>query len=345
MSNKNQLTSTTDNTKAFEHKAHHHCESGAVSNLFNSYGMTLSEDMVFGIGAGLYFAYVPFLKTMGAPTTTFRYLPGQIFKTASKSLGVHCDVMTYSDAQKGMSDLDQLLAMGKPVGLFTNMLHLSYLPDIFRFEFSAHNLIVYGKEGNDYLISDSIIEFPVKISAAALLKARFGKGFLGSKGRMYHVRDFNPNVALDTAIRTGIKITCRRMLNKFYPWGGITGMRRLARGIKKYPQKLSVDKVSFYLTNLVRMQEIVGTGGSGYRLIYARFLEEAASVLKESALNQLSDELRDIAMDWRLFALKAGKTAKAKPDQMPEACNVLGDMLMKLANREEDLYKKLLKIV
>lgn len=331
--------------RTFEHKTHHHCESGAVTNLFNSYGMSLSEDMIFGIGAGLYFAYVPFLKTLGAPTTTFRYLPGKIFKTASRSLGVRCEVKTYKNAEKGMAALDGLLRSGKPVGLFTNMLHLSYLPDIFRFEFSAHNLIVYGKEGNDYLVSDPIIEFPVKISGPELAKARFGKGLLGSNGRMYHVQEFDPRIALEAAVQAGITTTCRRMLSKMYPWGGLTGMRRAARDIKRYPQKLSGEKVAFYLTNLVRMQEIVGTGGSGFRLIYARFLAEAATVLQRPALQLLSEELRDIAMDWRSFALKAGKAAKSKPEQQAEACLALGDMLLKIADREETVYQKLSRTV
>ncbi len=331
--------------EAYQHQVHHHCESGAVANLFTSYGLPLSEEMVFGIGAGLYFAHVTFLKTMGAPTTTFRFFPGQVFKMAAKTLGVQCTVRTYKDAQKGMNDLDTLLAEQKPAGLFTNMLHLAYLPDIFKFEFSAHNVIVYGKEGEDYLVSDSIIEFPVKISRDALAKARFGKGFLGSKGRMYHVTDFNPKVSLDAAIRTGIRKMCKRMLSKVYPWGGLRGMRRLAKGIGKYPQKFSGEQVAFYLTNIVRMQEIVGTGGSGFRLIYARFLEEAAAKLDNPELKGLAEELRAIATDWRSFALKAGKTAKAKDEAMRSGCAQLSDMLAAIADKEEQLYLKLLKTV
>lgn len=331
--------------EAYQHQVHHHCESGAVSNLFTSYGLPLSEEMVFGIGAGLYFAHVTFLKTMGAPTTTFRFFPGQVFKMAARTLGVQCTVRTYKDAQKGMNDLDALLAEQKPAGLFTNMLHLAYLPDIFKFEFSAHNVIVYGKEGEDYLVSDSIIEFPVKISREELAKARFGKGFLGSKGRMYHVTDFNPKVSLEDAIRAGIRKMCKRMLSKVYPWGGLRGMRRLAKGISKYPQKFSEEQVAFYLTNIVRMQEIVGTGGSGFRLIYARFLEEAATKLNSPELGRLAEVLRSIASDWRNFALKAGKTAKTKGEAMRSGCAQLSEMLAAIADKEEQLYLNLLKTV
>ena len=345
MSSKIQLQINHTPIEDYKHQVHHHCESGAVSNLFSSYGLPLSEEMVFGIGAGLYFAHVTFLKTLGAPTTTFRFFPGQVFKMAAKTLGVQCTVRTYKDAEKGMNDLDALLAEQKPAGLFTNMLHLAYLPDIFKFEFSAHNIIVYGKEGDDYLISDSIIEFPVKISREALAKARFGKGFLGSKGRMYHVTDFNPKVSLEEAIRTGIRKMCKRMLRKVYPWGGLRGMRRLAKGIKKYPEKFSTEQVAFYLTNIVRMQEIVGTGGSGFRLIYARFLQEAATRLNSPALNELAGELKSIAMDWRNFALKAGKTAKTKGEAMTAGCAQLSDMLSEIADKEEQLYLKLLKTV
>ena len=42
----------------------------------------------------------------------------------------------------------------------------------------SHNLIVYGKEGNDYLISDPVAEDPQRCDAESLRKARFATGLM-----------------------------------------------------------------------------------------------------------------------------------------------------------------------
>ncbi len=46
----------------FTHKQTAHCENGVVSNLMTFNGFPISEPMVFGIGSGLLFCYIPILK-------------------------------------------------------------------------------------------------------------------------------------------------------------------------------------------------------------------------------------------------------------------------------------------
>ncbi len=330
--------------KPFEHSTHHHCESGAISNLYNYYGIKLSEAMVFGIGAGLFFVHSTLIKTMKAPTTSFRYLPGNIFKVASAALGVKCVVKTYSNPQKGMNALDEQLGKGKPVGLFTNMLHLNYMPEVFQFDFSAHNVIVYKKEDGLYHISDSILEFPVKIAAEQLAKARFGRGLLGAKGRMYFVESTSQNPPIAQAIKSGIAKTCNRMLRHFMPGTGYKGIHALAKNISKY-SKLNRDTAVFYLINLIRMQEVTGTGGAGYRVLYAQFLKEAAVILNNKEIAVLSDELNLIATDWKNFALEAGRAAKALKKNKNVDFDSLGKLLHKIAEKEKDFFTKLSKEV
>lgn len=336
---------TTEPKLNLEHRTHQHCESGAIANLYNFYGISLSEAMVFGIGAGLFFVHTNLIKALNAPVTSFRYFPGKIFKTVSESLGVKCAVKTFGNASKGMQALDQQLMQGKPVGLFTNMYHLDYMPDIFRFDFSAHNLIVYGKEGDKYYVSDSIIEFPVTISAAQLAKARFGKGFLGAKGRMYYVEKTNPNPPIEQAIVKGINKVCNRMLHHILPGIGCKGIHQLANNIAKYPKKLSVEKASFYLVNLIRMQEVTGTGGSGYRVLYTQFLKEAAEALNNPKLLICAEELSNIAADWKQFALQAGRCAKAHIRKTDVTYQSLSQLLHQIADKEFTFYHNLQKAV
>ncbi|MCF8293886.1 MAG: BtrH N-terminal domain-containing protein [Chitinophagaceae bacterium] len=54
----------------FKHKSQAHCESGVISNLLHHYGLPISEPMAFGIGGGLFFGHLPFVKVNGVPGTT-----------------------------------------------------------------------------------------------------------------------------------------------------------------------------------------------------------------------------------------------------------------------------------
>ena len=97
------------NAKNFKHQPHHHCESGAVTNLYNFYGLPFSEAMVFGLGAGIFFAHTNLLKTMGAPVTTYRIFPGKIFQQASKSLGIEVGTASFISKKKAQHALNEKL--------------------------------------------------------------------------------------------------------------------------------------------------------------------------------------------------------------------------------------------
>ena len=84
-----------------------------------------------------------------------------------------------------------LLAQGKVVGLQTSVYWLPYFPPEMRFHFNAHNLLVYGKEGNDYLISDPVFESPMRCAADDLNRSRFAKGVLAPKGLLYTLKTFS----------------------------------------------------------------------------------------------------------------------------------------------------------
>ena len=96
----------------FEHRQAGHCESGVTRNLLNYYNCKITEPLTFGIGAGLFFSYLPFLKMQHAPTTSFRVWPGQVFDRATKELGVKTAIHTFSDPRESMEKLNETLERG-----------------------------------------------------------------------------------------------------------------------------------------------------------------------------------------------------------------------------------------
>ena len=329
---------TEEEILPFMHKPHDHCESGAVSNLFNFYGLKLSEPMVFGLGAGLYFAHISYIKVMNAPIISYRYLPGSVFKHAAKILGIEVEMKSFQSKNKAEEYLDQKVQEDIPVGLISDMFYLTYMPEMFRFHFNAHNLVVYGKKEDKYCISDSILEMPVMLDKKQLTEARFGKGLSSPRGKMYWITKIPEQIDIKGAIKSSIKTVCNRMALQKMPWSGYRGIKNLAKNIANYPNKFKEEKANAYLLNIVRMQEIVGTGGSGFRKIYAQFLKEAAEVMQSKELAIFADRMLGIADEWRNFALLAAKTAKMKTGSRIDNFKKVSDYLYNIAELERQFF-------
>jgi Domain of unknown function (DUF4872)/Butirosin biosynthesis protein H, N-terminal len=327
----------------FQHHQSAHCESGVASNLLLHNGLRLSEPMIFGIGSGLFFGHMPFLKVNGIPATTYRIFPGLIFARTCKQLGIKMKAETFRSEIKAMEQLDRVLDSGKPVGLLTSVYYLPYLPSALRFHFNAHNMVVYGKENNEYLVSDPIMDTVTRIDAADLQRARFAKGALPPKGRMYYPEFVPTNVDLKKPIVKGIKKTATDMVTIPVPLFGIRGERYLAKKVLQYPVKLDKRKAALFLGNIVRMQEEIGTGGAGFRFIFAAFLQEAAAVLNQEWLKEISKEVTTTGDRWREFAYEAARICKDRAIT-GENYERLYEIMNDCANREEKIFNQLRKI-
>lgn len=328
----------------FPHRQYAHCESGVTANLLNFHGFPCSEALAFGIGGGLFFAYVPFVKLNFLPLTTFRTAPGSIFKKASKRLGIEVKKKQFNSFAAAEQELDRLLATGQPVGAQTGVFWLPYFPPAYRFHFNAHNLVVIGKEQDDYLISDPIFEEPVRCSTKDLRKARFAKGAMAPKGKIYYVEKMPEKFNLQHAVESGIRDVCRVMLKTPVPLAGVRGIRLLSRQMLKWPGKLGEKKTILQLGHVIRMQEEIGTGGGGFRFIYAAFLQEAAAIMDKDKLVEMSQRCTAVGDLWRDFALLASRVCKGRV-AVQDSFDNLAELLLQCAAQEELLFKDLQKSI
>ena len=258
----------------FQHRQSAHCESGVMASLLSHAGLPMSEPMAFGLASGLAFAYLPIVKLSGMPLIAYRMPPKHLIKTLSKRLGVRLNSRTFGNPEQGRRELDALLDQGRLAGLQSSVFWLPYFPPEMRFHFNAHNLLAYGRDGDEYLISDPVFEEPVRCASADLQKARFAKGALAAKGLMYWLDDVPQEQDWEKLIRQAVLGTTRILDGMPLPWIGIRGIQHLARQVEQLdPAQAKYNRL--YLTHIVRMQEEIGTGGAGFRFMYASFLQEA----------------------------------------------------------------------
>ena len=331
--------------KNFQHQHFAHCESGVISLLLKHYGLELSEPMVFGISGALGFAYLPFFKFGNMPVISYRMFPGHIIKNLPKKLDIQYFRKTYRSQQKAMDELTDFIMNDQIVGIQTSAYFTTYFPPDMRFQFNAHNSIVIGKEDDEFIISDPVFDSIKRIKSADLQKARFAKGFSAPKGFVHYPLKVPQSIEnLDKIIITSIKKTVRMMLYTPIPLIGIRGIHYLANHIERLSDKKEPVHVRQFLGNVVRMQEEIGTGGAGFRFIYAAFLQEAGDKLQSSLLKDASAKMTQAGDLWRTFALACAKAVKNKDKASTVNTFPIARLLRQCADAEKEIYLMLADI-
>jgi hypothetical protein len=310
-----------------------------MSSMLRHLGLPVSEAMAFGLSSALSFAYLPIVKINGLPLVAYRMPPKFIIKGLQKPLGFKMRFETFRSPEAGEKRLDELLAAGKLVGMQTSVFWLPYIPEDLRLHFNAHNVLAYGREASgDYRLSDPVVEHPVICAQSDLRRARFAKGVLAPKGLLYYPEGKPSEPDWAKVLPKAIRKTTRIMLDSPIPIIGTRGIRRLAGAIERLDAQGKPAAAKMFIGQIVRMQEEIGTGGGGFRFVYAAFLQEAAERLARPALNELSDNLIDIGDDWRDFALS---TARMIRDREPLDPAKLGGKLRAIADREQAFFRDL----
>src|ERR1700733_12235399 len=212
----------------FEHLQSAHCENGVTTNLLRSVGVNkITEPLAFGIGSGLFYIYIPLLKINNGPAIAFRTQPGLIFKRTCKALDIPVVRKKFTSKPEAEKFLQECLDAGQPVGCQVGVYYLTYFPKEYRFHFNAHNLIVYGREEDTYLISDPVMEMATSLSSYELERVRFAKGALAPRGQIYYPKEkiIVTDDQIRKAIVTGIKRNVRDMLR--IP-GNIAGVKGIS---------------------------------------------------------------------------------------------------------------------
>ena len=323
----------------FQHQHTAHCESGVMSTMLKAQGVDFNEAMIFGLASALTFVYFPLIKVNGMPLISYRMPPKSIIKNVAKRLKVRLKIQKFRAPQAGQDALDLALTENKLVGLQTSVFWLPYFPSEMRFHFNAHNLIVYGKEQNDYLISDPVFESVQRCTAEDLQRARFAKGALAPKGLMYYFEN-QPDLTqidLPNLIRKAIRKNAKQMLAPLF-FVGVKGIRTVAKQIEKLATHPSEKYKRLYLGHIVRMQEEIGTGGAGFRYLYAYFLEQAANICQEPKYKLASEQMTEIGDMWRQFAGLCVKQCK-KPTT--EGYKTVAEHLREIADKEQLIWQTL----
>jgi hypothetical protein len=328
----------------FNHRLAAHCESGVVTSLLNHSGVDISEAMVFGISGAIFFAYInnPMLPF---PTIAVRNQPGKIYKDFSRHSRLKFIKKKYRQPAQAKSDLDNLLNKNTPAGIQVDFFYMDYVPEYIRAHFNGHFVIIVGKNEKKYLVSDAYTPDIAELDQDTLQAARFTRGPFKPKGLMIYRNGSVDSIDWEDAIKRGIKKAAFNMLKIPLPFLGVKGIRYFAKKLPDWP-KLARDEE--HLSDEIMMINILleerGTGGGGFRFMYAAFLQEASKILNKPAYNDIAEQMMNNGDAWRMISIFAGKIGRNR-DLGAKRLTELGSMIEERAEVEKRLFTDLKKII
>ncbi len=329
----------------FEHNMAAHCESGTLTALLNHAGLNISEPMVFGLGSGLYFGYLSKSPNLNFPMFIVRTRPGGLRKQLNKRIHVRFHKKKYRNPEKAFHELDALLEQKIPVAVQVDFYYMDYIPAWERVHANIHHVTVVGKEGDEYIISDSYYPQLARLHKNQLMKGRFARGFMAPKGFMYYVKEVENHIDYEAQIPKSLKRVINNMIGVNPGFIGVKGMRKFAEKLIEWPDiTRDVEHLSHEVMKINVFLEDQGTGGAGFRFLFATYLKEAADKTGRQELNDFATKMMEIGDKWReisLFAAQIGKNRDLGQDRLKE----LSDMIMKMADLETAFYKNLKQVV
>jgi hypothetical protein len=222
---------------------------------------------------------------------------------------------------------------------------MDYLPEYTRAHFNAHYVIVTGKQDGRYQISDTYFPMMASVDAATLQTARFARGQFAPKGLLFYPESIPERPDLKAAVRQGIKDAVFYMVKLPIPFFGVRGIRFFARKVQEWPKLTrDIDHLSHEVMMIAVILEERGTGGGGFRYLYATFLQEAARILGDPGIADVAKSMMDNGDRWRDVSIAAARMGKRR-DLGPQRLVELGEMILERADAEQAIFRRLGRLV
>ncbi len=332
------------NTIAFQHRMAAHCETGTICALLQHAGLEITEPMIFGVAGGIFFGYFKG-QQFTFPTFIVRTKPGDIRKRIKKVLGVKFKTYNFSNPKKAEEELNRLLDQNIPVAVQVDFFYMDYMPAWQRVHINVHFITIIGRKENKYIVSDAYFPRIAEIDRETLSKARFAGGSFAPKGFMYYVESVPNHIDYFKVIRKGLKKAVFNMLKIPIPFLGVKGIVTFSKKINEWPKLArNEEHLSHEIMKINILLEDQGTGGAGFRFMFATFLRQASELLRNDDLLDLSKRMMEIGDGWReisLFAVRIGK----KRDLGSERIKELSGLIMNRAIVEKAFFLELKNVL
>lgn len=316
---------STKTVTAKKHVAGRQPESATLRNVLIQRDACTSdlctEEILFGLGGGIGCAYFLFDMHGGHPVYIGYRIHAKEGDTPYFTLqmtegwGATADVRHSSSPSAATKSLVKILNDGFTPIVWVEVTKLPYM-FLSGNPLAYHQVVVYGMEGDDVLVGD-LGDSVIRMSMEELTEARNSN--YAPKFRTVVISEATAKPQLRETLSDRIRVTCSQMLEGL----GIANFGLAA--LNKWAQMLTNTKnkkgwpncfpggppLHGAMSTVFGQIELRGYGGSAFRGLYADFLDQAAGVLKKSALKKVAEQFRESEASWRAIS------DAALPDSIP----------------------------
>ncbi|MFX1318158.1 MAG: BtrH N-terminal domain-containing protein [Promethearchaeota archaeon] len=280
-----------------------HCATSAVRKVLQYNDLPISEEMLFGLGGGIGFIYW-YVKQMPAPMVGGRGGGRHFIEDATRRAGVTLEVQRTTSSKKGHAWLLEKLAQQELAVIYADMAYLPYMGVGEDAHFGQHVFVVYGldEQENVVYISDRA-QKGVTVTVNELKKARASK--FPPWPPQHTIFDFqlpkDLTITKDRVIEA-MQQTVDGMVNPLIRNLGLKGIEKWSKLIVKWPDLFPGEKLIQALYQGFIYIETGGTGGSAFRPIYARYLQEVSERFSMQGLDPVIAKYEEAARIWSEIA-------------------------------------------
>lgn len=327
-----------------------HCGSTAMRNLLHHYcGLDLSEEVVFGLGAGLDFLYFssarfePSVFTFGRSVTLEQDL--------AATLGVDYREQVEPDDDAAWQQVRQEVTEGRPTMLSGDAFYLDYRD--FKVHFPAHRFVLVGFDDDEgiAMIADRLDPEPQPCSYRALRLSRNPPEFISTYNLWGKFFAVEVRHSLEEAYRNALAVNSRRMLEgdpataeglravagdpSAEVVSGVAGLAAFLRDLPGWRHRDDLSVLARYASDCI---EKFGTGGGNFRTMYAEFLAQARAVAPDLVPEAAAEQALHASKHWTELAAHLADLAE---DGGEAASSRAADSLSRILDLETRLFESI----
>jgi hypothetical protein len=297
------------------HEPGRHCASTSVADLLRYHGLPWGEAMCFGIGGGLgiWYAHVPGMS----PSRVLHARSMEFERRFFERIGMEFAWQRDDDPAAAEFNLKTALAAGHPALLLTDLYYLRYYRS--QTHFPAHCIIAWGYDEDQrvFYVSDTEREGVLPVPFEDMRKARVSTHPVPHSGDFYAPAALRTSRRMDEVVTEAIVDNARQLAASDLPYRGIDVLETLKSDLADWA---SVDDWQWTARFMYQIIEKRGTGGGGFRLMYADFLMQAAQWVPRVAELKLDELMLRSGRAWQELA----RTLRVLSEQeTPDTSHVL----------------------
>ena len=291
----------------YKHYMGSHCSSTLISNVLKYNGLDISEELCFGIGAGLGFVY---RKAFNPPLYFVLGRADDIEEKVMYCLGGMAIPYTTDNDQTAWKQLTSSIDHGNPAIINVDASCLEYLRKKFNLfdhvRYGGHRVLVldYCNENKTVTVADYLWSQYQTVSIENLQNARSSQdGQMSADNLMYTLLLPGRYFSIKDAIISGIRMNVKTMSQPWFDLIGLSGVGKFCDRVLTWPRLMKEEDIKKNAYMVYMMLEVVGTGGGNFRRLYARFLREANEYLGSKTIRKAIEVYSELGRLWKEVAL------------------------------------------